>query len=97
GPLWEGKFKAIVIESNSYLIHLTRYLHLNPTTASLVETPIEWKYSSYAEYILAKQNENRICEYDDILEIKPDTYKTFVEDRISYQRELAKIKDLIIE
>ncbi len=97
GPLWETRFKSIPIESNKYLIHLTRYLHLNPVTALIIKTPDKWPHSSYKEFIANKQNENKICEYDGILDINPTTYKTFVEDRISYQKELAKIKHLILE
>ncbi|MCG2726942.1 MAG: transposase [Elusimicrobia bacterium] len=97
GPLWEGKFKSIIVGSDVYLVHLTRYLHLNPVTALIIETPDKWKYSSYPEYIADERIENKICNYTGILEIKPDIYKAFVEDRISYQKELAKIKDLIIE
>jgi hypothetical protein len=60
-----------------------------------VNNPIDWKWSSYGEYI-AKEKDG-ICKFNDILDIKPDMYKTFVEDRISYQRELAKLKDLTLE
>jgi len=95
GPLWEGRFKKVLVETDEQLLHLTRYIHLNPTTAYLVDKPIDWEYSSYKEYI-SDCNE-RICKYEDIIDIKPDAYKTFVEDRISYQRELAKIRGLILE
>jgi putative transposase len=96
GPLWEARFKSVLVESDEYLIHLTRYIHLNPTTAILSDKPENWKFSSYQEY-LSTAYENKICKYDDVIDITPHSYRNFVEDRISYQQELAKIKDLLLE
>jgi putative transposase len=95
GPLWEGRFKSILIESDEYLLHLTRYIHLNPTTANLVRKPEDWKFSSYREYISNK--EEALCDYSDLLDISRSSYKKFVENRISYQKELHKIKHLVLE
>ncbi|RKY45123.1 MAG: hypothetical protein DRP81_04740 [Candidatus Omnitrophota bacterium] len=97
GPLWESRFKRIHIDNNEILLHLTRYIHLNPVTAYLVDNPIDWEYSSYREYLSCISLQDCICQFKDIIEIEPESYKKFVEDRISYQRELAKIKHLIIE
>ncbi len=97
GPLWEGRFKNILIKNDAYLLHLTRYIHLNPTTANLVEKPEEWEFSSYREYLSSSEKEKGICEYSDLLEISKSYYQNFVEDRIAYQRELHKIKHLILE
>lgn len=95
GPLWEGRFKKVLVETDEQLLHLTRYIHLNPVTAHLVDKPEDWKWSSYQEYIFRK-NES-IYRYNDVLDVKPDSYKIFVENRISYQRELAKIKHLMLD
>ncbi|MBU3933812.1 MAG: transposase [Candidatus Omnitrophica bacterium] len=97
GPLWEGRFKNVLIKTDEQLLHLTRYIHLNPVTAYLVDNPQEWVMSSYKEYLLNTNGHNKICKYNDILEIEPTSYRGFVEDRISYQRELAKIKELLLE
>lgn len=97
GPLWEGRFKSVLIKTDAQLLHLTRYIHLNPTTSHLVNGPEKWLMSSYNEY-LAKIDENKkICNYNGVLDIEPTAYKRFVEDRISYQRELAQIKEQILE
>ena len=95
GPLWETRFKTVEIESDEQLLHLTRYIHLNPVTAYLCGKPEEWAMSSYSEYISKIDRNSRICKYNNVLEILPATYKRFVEDRIAYQRELAKIIKLI--
>jgi putative transposase len=95
GPLWESKFKRVLVENDEQLLHLTRYIHLNPVTAYIVNNPADWKWSSYGEYI--SNTNDGICKFGDIIDIKPESYKTFVEDRISYQRQLAKIKSLILD
>ena len=97
GPLWIGKFKNVLVKTDEQLLHLTRYIHLNPVTAYLVNKPEEWIASSYQEYILKGRGDERLCKYDDILDIEPDSYRKFVEDRIAYQRDLEKIKKLILE
>jgi REP element-mobilizing transposase RayT len=51
GPLFQGKFKARHVNSGPYLAEVTRYIHLNPVRAGLVERPEDWPYSSYNEYI----------------------------------------------
>jgi len=95
GPLWESKFQNVKVENDEQLIHLTRYLHLNPVTARLIERPQDWQYSSYKEYI--DDVDHRFCQYDDLLTIKPKDYRKFVMDRKSYQRELAIIKKQLID
>ena len=95
GPLWEGRFKRILIDTDEQLLHLTRYIHLNPVTAYLIDKPEEWPFSSYKEYIL--EENKKVCRYNEILDIKPVRYKRFVENNIDYQRKLAKIKHLILE
>ena len=95
GPLWESKFKNVLVEDDDQLFHLTRYVHLNPVTSFLVEKPSQWHYSSYLEYISKNKNQRISCT--DLIEISPIEYKKFVEDQISYQRELAKIKKVILD
>ncbi|MDP8248132.1 MAG: transposase [Candidatus Tritonobacter lacicola] len=97
GPLWEGRFKNVLVKTDEQLLHLTRYIHLNPVTASLVSKPEDWLASSYREYIGEVEDSDRICKYADILKIEPNSYRDFVLDGISYQRELAKIKALLID
>jgi REP element-mobilizing transposase RayT len=51
GALYQGQFQAIHVDSNDYLLHLSRYIHLNPVAAGLVRRPEDWEFSSYREYI----------------------------------------------
>ncbi|MBN2484225.1 MAG: transposase [Candidatus Omnitrophica bacterium] len=97
GPLWEGRFKRVLVESDEQLLHLTRYVHLNPVTAGFINNPEDWSASSYREYVFRKFQKEKICQYQDLLAIKPTRYRQFVEGRISYQRQLAKIKDFLFD
>jgi len=51
GHLFQGRFRAKHIDSTSYLLHLSRYIHLNPQHAGLVNKASRWEYSSYPEYL----------------------------------------------
>ena len=97
GPLWEGRFKNRLVRSDEQLLHLTRYIHLNPTTAELVEDPQSWHASSYNEYVSRSDGKKKLCCYRGILDINPSGYKKFVEERVTYQKTLSEIKDLVID
>ena len=51
GSLFQGRFQAVCVDRGEYLVHLSRYIHLNPVVAKLVERPEDWEFSSYREYI----------------------------------------------
>jgi putative transposase len=47
GHVFQGRYKAILVEKESYLLELARYIVLNPVRAKMVLDPIEWPWSSY--------------------------------------------------
>ena len=51
GPLFQGPFQARPVTSDGDLLHLSRYVHLNPVAAGFVARPEEWEFSSYREYV----------------------------------------------
>jgi putative transposase len=51
GHLFEGRYKAIVCDRDSYLLELVRYIHLNPVRAAMVKRPSEWQWSGHGEYL----------------------------------------------
>lgn len=57
GHVFESKYKMKLVESNEYLLWLSRYIHRNPIDAKLVKFTLEWKYSSYGDFV-------RIPKYD---------------------------------
>lgn len=47
GTLWEGRYKATVLDSEQYLLTCSRYIELNPVRAGMVEHPSDYPWSSY--------------------------------------------------
>lgn len=95
GPLWETTFKNIKVATDEQLLHLTRYVHLNPCSVGIVNRPKDWEYSSYNEYI--EKSINNMCKYSNHLSINSKLYDSFCHERIDEQRELSIIKSQIIE
>jgi len=56
GTLWEGRFKASLIDSETYLLTCMRYIELNPVRANMVNAPGKYKWSSYQGNAYAKDN-----------------------------------------
>ncbi|MDZ4185471.1 MAG: transposase [Desulfuromonadales bacterium] len=50
GHLFQGRYKAILVERDAYVDELSRYIHLNPVRAKIVATPAEYPWSSYRAY-----------------------------------------------
>ena len=51
GHLFQGRYKSIIVEADEYFKELSRYIHLNPVKARIVNSPEEYKWSSYRTYI----------------------------------------------
>ncbi len=51
GALFEGRFKHVHVEDESYLVYICRYIHLNPVSAGLVKQPELWPYSNCREWL----------------------------------------------
>ena len=47
GPLLQGRYKSVLVEKESYSLEISRYIHLNPVRAKIVENPHGWEWSSY--------------------------------------------------
>lgn len=50
GHLFQGRYKAILVEADEYLAELSRYIHLNPVTAGIAERAEQYQWSSYQAY-----------------------------------------------
>ncbi len=99
GPLFQGLFRAVRIESGEQLIHVSRYIHLNPVSSFLIEADEleSYQWFSYPEYI-GKSSEN-ITDNKIVLDMfsSKKKYKQFVLDQMAYARQLEQIKHLILE
>lgn len=100
GPLFQGKFKAVRIETDEQLLHVSRYIHLNPYTSYMVKTIKDlenYPHSSFPEYL--GKMKTSFCNKELVLDHFKDTqtYKNFVFDQADYQRRLEEIKHLTLE
>lgn len=99
GPLFLDQFKAVRVETEEQLVHLSRYIHLNPHTGYVINSLKElekYPWSSFPDYLQGKG------EFVDISSISglfknPGQYKKFVFDQANYQRELKEIEHLLLE
>ena len=57
GTLWEGRYKATLIDSETYLLTCMRYIELNPVRAGMVAQPSDYPWSSYCRNALGQTNE----------------------------------------
>lgn len=92
GPLWEGRFTNVLIEAEEQMRHTIRYVHLNPSTAYLVNNPLEWQFSSYKEYLALIPKRDCLCDQIEYAGIEPLKYRQFVEEEIENQRISAQNK-----
>ena len=63
GTLWEGRYKATIVDSESYLLACYRYIELNPVRANMVEHPNQYAWSSYHHN--AEGNTDRLIQPHD--------------------------------
>ena len=93
GTLLQGRYKAVNVDKDEYLLHLTRYIHLNPF--ELKSKNINFKnFSSYKYYLGTKQaswvKPEEVLDYFSFKskEYKISTYKSFVEDSLLNSKEI---------
>jgi len=51
GHLFQGRYKALLIDADAYLLELVRYIHLNPVRAGMVEQPDDYAWSAHRAYL----------------------------------------------
>ena len=97
GGLMQGRFKAVLIDSDEQLLHVSRYIHLNPITAQLTNELGNYFWSSYPSY--TNVTSDPLVKKGTILDQfnSSKDYKRFVSDQEDYAKELDKSKHLFIE
>ncbi len=78
GTLFEGRFRAKVIQTSSHLLHLCRYIHGNPVKDGIVADPRDWPYSNYLEWM--GERSGKLADEDFIKEqfSSSEEYKQFL-------------------
>jgi len=97
GPIFQGRFKAIEVKDEDQLIHLSRYIHINPYMANITDDLENYPWSSLKPFI--KNQKTRLSNPGLILEIigSPKKYKNFVQDYAEYTKHLLEIENLLLE
>jgi len=102
GHLLQGRFKAILLEKDSHLLELCRYIVLNPVRARMVSGPGKWRWSSYkatagtgkalrfltTDWILNQFGKKRIAAQD--------TYRSFVQEGVKGSSPWEKLNGQIV-
>ena len=96
GPLFQGQFKAVSVETDDQLLHLSRYIHLNPFVAEITKDWQNFPYSSVKEFIAGEPS---LCSTEHILNFfkNPDKYTEFISNQKDYALQLARIQHLLID
>lgn len=85
GHLFENRYKAAIIQNDSYLLHISRYIHLNP------DNYVTWNFSSLAYYLGRAKAE--WLNPRPILDLFEDgSYERFVRDYQAHRKSLKEIK-----
>lgn len=102
GHLLQGQFKAVLVSNDTYLLHLSRYIHLNPLTSFIVKSTEEleaYPWSSYPSYLKMNGQFSSFVDHEVVLSQFETTenYRSFVNDRGKYQQDLDLLKHLLLE
>lgn len=98
GHIFQGPFKAVHIESQEQLIHLSRYIHLNPYVSSVIkksELPT-YPWSSYPDYIKGNSNTINITSVLSTFRSAQD-YQEFIMNHSDYAQQLEIVKHLTLD
>jgi putative transposase len=98
GSLFSGAFKATRLETPEQLLHLSRYLHIEPVTSYLIKEPLltTYQWSSFPDYL---KGESSLLDLEPVLSSfsTPEMYKAFIFDQQEYQKSFPTIQHLTLE
>jgi len=89
GPLFQGRFKAILVERSYHYWELSRYIHLNPVRAGLVARPEDWQWGSCRFYFSTRGVpewlawQEVLCDHGRTVGAARRAYRTFLAEGLS--------------
>lgn len=109
GHPYEGPYHYKLVDSNEYLLHLSRYIHVNPVIAGLSEKPDSWPWSNYLFFANAGSLLHRVtveegylpswcCDIQPVLQYfngQKKLYREFVQEYAEDQLEI--IRDFLVD
>ena len=96
GTLFQGRARHILVDKDEYLLHLARYIHLNPVRAGIVQRPGDWPYSNYLEWVDQRTGSLVDREFVRSYFPEPALYEDFVLGKISATQE-QKLKGYYLD
>lgn len=99
GAVFQNQFRAKRPETDEELLHISRYIHLNPVTAYLIEFKdlVDYPWTSFLAYAQNKPNSFLNTAMLDSMIGPGEKHIRFVADQADYQRTLDSLKHLILE
>jgi REP element-mobilizing transposase RayT len=88
GHLFQGRYKSIICEKDSYLLELVRYIHLNPFRAGLVNRPLDWEWSGHKEYFV---DNSKLVDNMEVLGMLGANLKQAVKNYADFVRDGSKM------
>lgn len=95
GHLFQGRFKSVVVEDESYFLGLSGYIHLNPIRAGIVKDLEEYQWSSYRDYVGTKCVHGWVCPDDVLKMFGNDRHKRIQEYRQWIHLVAGKEKEIL--
>ncbi|MBK5101234.1 MAG: transposase [Desulfobacteraceae bacterium] len=93
GHLFQGRYKALLVDIDEYAQELSRYIHLNPVKAGMVEKPEQYKWSSYQGYISVNKSSKWLFTdfilslFNKKTSVAKKQYRSFVESMVALEYE----------
>ena len=97
GTLFQDQYKAVLVDSDAYLLWLSAYIHNNPHAAGFVKNLQDWQWSSYPDYTGLRQG--ILCDKEIILKISgpSKTYSDFTHQALKKIKEKKDLENLLLD
>jgi putative transposase len=91
GHVFQGRYKALLLDADSYLLEIVRYVHLNPVRAGMVAVPEDYPWSGHRAYlgveiILWLNSDWLLSMFSDKIDMARMKYRSFVADGMAEKR-----------
>ncbi len=96
GHLFQGRYKAILLDEKDYFLKLIRYIHMNPVRANMVKEPLDYHWSGHKTYLGEDEiawltHEPALAKFDPVLGRARKLYNDYILKRAS-QEELEEFR-----
>jgi len=97
GPIFQGRYKSILVDKNSYGLRLSVYIHLNPVRAKITDNIKKYPWSSFLDYVGMRKSLGRVdttlilSQFGDNLIKAEEKYERFVLENIDMKSPLEKL------